>query len=163
MNMLIEELQRLSTNPFAWLIIALLGLAALYAVVTVFRCPLLHDKAQFAPEDIVTAKKAPKTLGPRFALVMLFGFSLTVSGLLMIADGLHPTIALAAMVVGITIVQTEPQRLQIADARRQLVAALDMGESALDDARKRLRSNYQGLAAIYVVLLFGVTGGLLAF
>lgn len=163
MNMLIEELGRLSSNPFAWTIIGLLALAVLYSVVEIMRCPLLREDETATADEVADAKLLRRYVGPRFAIVMLAGAIITVAGLMMITYGVKPALALAAVVAGVCIIQTEPHRLRIREARRQVVASQDMGTDRRQDARTHLKSSYHAMAAMNVALLVCVVGGLLAF
>lgn len=163
MNMLIEELERLSSNPFAWAIIGILALAVSYSVAEILRCPLLREDEIATPEQIADAKQTRRHIGPWFGVVMLTGALVTVTGLLMITHSVYPALALAAVVAGICIIQTEPQRQRIRDTRRLVIASQDMGQERVMDARLRLRSSYNAMAAMNVALLVCVVGGLLAF
>ena len=163
MNMLIEELQSLANDPRSWIVVILMGLLALVSVFQATRCPLLSDKSEFSDDDVTQAKIVRKNIGPRFALFMMAGFGLTLLGLFMITYGVKPTIALAAMVVGIVIIQTEPAKLRIREARRQVIASRDAPQDVRSGAISRLRASYTGLAGLNTALLVCLIGGLLAF
>ncbi len=163
MNMLIEELQSLASDWRSWVVVGVMAVMAMVSVFQTFKCPWLHGNINPSKEEISDAKIMRKTVSPRFAVVMMAGFVLTLTGLLMIASGVKPTLALAAMVVGLVIIQTEPARLRIREARRLVLAATDEPQDAQIGARVRLRSNYRELAALNVGVLVCLVGGMLAF
>ena len=163
MNMLIEELQGLAADPRSWSVAVLMAILAGVSVFKFFRCP--HAAGTYAPtdEEVETARRAGSAIGPRFGLMMLAGVALTLAGLFMIAGGVRPTLALAMMVVGIVIIQTEPYRLQISEQIRAVIAARDAPAATIEGARDRLRSNQFALALTNVVLLAGLIVGLMVF
>ena len=163
MNMLIEELQGLAADPRSWIVVALMAILAGVSVFKFFRCP--HAAGTYAPtdEEVEAARSAGAAIGPRFGLMMLVGIGMTLAGLFMIAGGVRPTLALALMVVGIVVIQTEPYRLQIREQIRAVIAARDAPAATVDGARDRLRSNQLALALTNVVLLAGLIAGLMVF
>ena len=163
MNMLIEELQGLAADPRSWAIVALMALVAGISIARLWYCPYIAGTYQATDEEVGRASSKGFKVGPRFGLAMIGGAALTLTGLLMIASGIKPTIALGLMVVGIVIIQTEPYRLQIREQKRVVVASRDAPEAVLEGARTRLRDNQRALATTNVVLLAGLIAGLLAF
>lgn len=163
MNMLIEELQGLAADPRSWAIVALMALVAGISVIRLWQCPHIAGTYQATDEEVSRAGKKGFKIGIRFGVAMIGGSALTLTGLLMIASGIRPTIALGLMVVGIVIIQTEPYRLQIREQTRLLIASRDAAEAIIQGARTRLRENQRALATTNVVLLAGLIAGLLAF
>lgn len=163
MNMLIEELQSLAADWRSWVVVSVMGVMAAFSVFQTFKCPWLHGNINPSDDEIADAKILRKTVSPRFAIVMMIGFVLTLTGLLMISQGVKPTLALAAMVIGLVIIQTEPARLRIREARRMVLASTNGPDDAQIGARSRLRSNYRELAALNVGVLVCLIGGMLAF
>jgi len=162
-TMLIEELQALSADWRSWLVVGLLALVSLYSVGEYFRCPYARGTARIDDDEMQAAQRTGTVAGPRFALTMLAAVALTLTGLFMIAEGVKPALALAALVTGIVLIQTEPPRLRAREYRTLVAARRDGPPEALADARYRLRTSYRELALTNVVLLSGVTGVLLAF
>ncbi|MEM7056946.1 MAG: hypothetical protein AAF557_05110 [Pseudomonadota bacterium] len=163
MNMLVEELQNLAADWRSWLVVGVMAVLALFSAVQSVRCPWLTGKINPTDEEIADAKIIQRFISPRFAVVMLAGFGLTLAGLMMITHGVKPTLALAAMVVGLVIIQTEPARLRIREARRIVLAATDRSEDTKAGARGRLRSSYRELATVNIGILICLIGGMLAF
>lgn len=162
MNMLIYELQALSANPLAWVVVGVLAAITMVSVVQILRCPYVNDARQIPDTAVETARAGDFRPGLRFGLMMLAGAALTLMGLFMIANGIRPAFALAAMVVGIAMILTEPTRLQIREQRR-LVAAWRDAPGGLAAAQDRLNSSYTQLAGTNIALMLGVAGALLAF
>lgn len=163
MNMLIEEVQTLATDWRSWVVIGVMALLALVSLFQAIRCPLLMGTHKTDPKTVDEAKIIRKNIGLRFAFVMMAGFALTLTGLLMITYGVKPTLALAAMVLGLVIIQTEPARMKIREARRTVLAAGDGPEDTQKAARGRLRGSYRELAAINLGILVCLTGAMVAF
>ena len=163
MNMLIEELQLLSANPWSWVVVGLMGLFTAYSVMLLMACPYAHGKAEIGDSDVHRAKSEDFNAGGRFALLMIGGVLLTLAGLFMIAKGISPALALAALVVGIVLIQTEPAQLLIREAKRNVIACRDASEGEREGAQDRLKASHRSLAVTNVVLLAGVTAGLVAF
>ena len=163
MTMLIEELQSLASDWRSWLVVGVMAILALFSLFQALRCPLLMGTSGVGPDEIAEAKVIRKSIGFRFGLVMLAGFALTLVGLLMITYGLKPTLALAALVIGIVIIQTEPARMKIRESRRFVLAASDGPPESNAAARDRLRGSYRELAMINLGILVCLVGAMLAF
>lgn len=163
MNMLIEELENLSTDPLAWIVVAIMAILSLIAMVQYMRCPLGRGIATITDEQTRAAQNNQNKIGPRFGLMMMGAMALAVTGLFMIADGVNTVLALILVIVGIVLIQTEPARLRIRDQTTQVLAYRDAPEQAQADARYRLRAGYRELAARNFALLAGVVAALLAF
>lgn len=163
MNMLIEELQSLSSNPGSWIVVALMAAIAVISLAHFFICPIARGKYTPKDDEVSKARASDFNPGWRFGLMMMTGAGLTVAGLFMIASGIKPAIALAALVGGLLLIQTEPLRLQIREGQRMVIAAHGGAAEALEGARDRLRAGHLGLAGTNFVLLAGLIAGLLAF
>ena len=163
MNMLIEELQQLSANPWSWGVVALMAVFTAYSVTLLMACPYSHNRAQISDSEVDSAKAHSFSPGGRFILLMLGGVALTLAGLFMIAHGISPALALAALVVGIVLVQTEPAQLMIRECKIGVIACRDADTEAKAAAQDRLRDSHRSLAVTNLVLLAGVTAGLVAF
>lgn len=163
MNMLIEELQTLASDWRSWIVVGVMAILALISVFQAFRCPLLMGTYNADANEVAEAKVVEKSVGLRFGIVMLAGFALTLTGLLMITYGLSPTIALAALVVGIVIIQTEPARMKIREARRTVVATAEGPADSNVAARGRLRGSYREMAAVNLGILVCLVGAMMAF
>lgn len=163
MNMLIEELNRLSDDPKSWVVVLLLAGFAVHAAAGLFLCPYVKGTAEFTEEEIAEAKAHRFTAGSRFFLTMLAGIALTISGLFMIAYGIKPAIALAALVAGVVLIHTEPARLQLREQKNMVVASIGGPPSRMIAARERLRGSHVTLAVTNIALVLAVAGVLLAF
>lgn len=163
MNMLIDELGKLASDPIAWGAIVLLAGFAAYALWHWRVCPLLHERARIDHAEAAAAIDRPLVDGPRFLLLMLCGIATTVTGLGLIAEGIHPALAFYLLLAGLFVIQTEPARREIRHAELRVVAAELQGEEAREAALERLRSAHLWLVALHFALLAGAVTGLLAF
>jgi hypothetical protein len=163
MNMLIEELGRLSADPFAWGAVALLALSAGYTLWHWQVCPLLHGQVAVDEGAAAEAVDRPLVDGPRFLLLMLGGIAATVTGLGFIAQGIYATAAFYLLLGGLFVIQTEPARREIRQGELRVVAAGRQGEDDRQAALERLRSAHLWLVALHFQLLGATVAGLLAF
>ncbi|MEM7189387.1 MAG: hypothetical protein AAF439_07230 [Pseudomonadota bacterium] len=163
MNMLIEELQGLASSTSAWVVVGIMALLAAASLVQYFACPIANGRHKPTDTDVQRAKDSGFRPGWRFGTLMFSGGILTFAGLLMIAQGAHPTLGLGAVMLGILLVQTEPQRLQIREGQRMVIASRDAAAGVLEGARDRLRTGQKGLASSNIILLVGLIAGLMAF
>lgn len=163
MNMLIDELQMLAASPQTWIVVAMMAVVCVHSMIGLMRCPYTCGRIEPGPDEIDAARAHVFHAGSRFALAMLTGIGLILGGLFMIAGGIKPTIALALLVVGVLVVQTEPARLQIREGKSRVVACHGRGEQALEGARARLRSSHTELVALNFGLLIALVGAILAF
>ena len=163
MNMLISELQMLASDWRSWIVVGLMAALALHSVVYYLMCPYVNGRANITDTAVSDAKGRSFKPGFRFGLMMLAGIAMTVAGLFMIAEGKSPTIALAAMVAGIVIIQTEPTRSMIRENTQSLIANRDAQGTKFEAVQMRLRGSHRELVAKNVVLLGALTAGLLAF
>lgn len=163
MNMLIDELNMLSDDPKSWLVVLLLAGFAVHAIVGVLMCPYAHGKRAFSDEEVAEARTHKFRPGLRFPVMMMLGVALALAGLFMIASGTRPTMALAMLVAGILLLQTEPGRLQLREQKFAVVAASGGPEAQLTSARARLRGSHRALALTQATIVVGVVGILLAF
>ena len=163
MNMLIEELARLSGDWKAWALVGVLALMAIHKLVLLFMCPVVHGTADFTAEEVAEAKAHRFNPSVWFALAMLGGVAITIAGLFMIANGIHPAIALALLVAGVVVIQSEPARFLVREQRISVIAASDGPADILEGERDRLKGAHRALATINVVILAGVVAALAAF
>ena len=163
MNMLISELQMLASDWRSWIVVGLMTAVALHSVVYYLMCPYVNGRANITDDAVSAAKNRQFKPGVRFGMMMITGIAMTVIGLFMIAEGNNPTIALAAMVAGIVIIQTEPTRSMIRENTQSLVAHRDAQETKQVAVQMRLRGSHRELVTKNMVLLGALTAGLLAF
>ena len=163
MNMLIEELQTLAADWRSWLVVGIMAILAVISLVQALRCPMLMGTHEPDPGEVADAKIVQKNVGMRFGIMMLAGFALTLLGLMMITYGVSPTLALGALVVGIVIIQTEPARMKIREARRSVLASIDGPADTNVAARGRLRGSYREMAVVNLGILICLTGAMLTF
>ena len=162
MNMLIAELQGLSADWRSWAVVALMAIVAGISVVHMVLCPYVRGNRQIPDDEVEAAKNTVFTPGARFGVMMVLGAGLTLTGLFMIANGVKPLLALAAVVVGVVIIQTEPTRLQIRENTQRVIALRDAAAETLAGARDRLKASHFQLAATNVALVLALSAGLLA-
>ena len=163
MNMLIAELNRMSDDPKSWIVVLLLAGFAIHSIASLLLCPYVHGKKEFTPQEVAEARAHRFEPGVRFAVMMVFGIVLTLTGLFMIPYGIRPTIALLLLVVGMLLLQTEPARLQLREQKVAVIASAGGPEEKELSARDRLRGSHRTLAAVQATMVFGVAGVLLAF
>lgn len=163
MSMLIDELQRLADDPRSWIVVAIMALVAARSLFLFLRCPYASGTIVIDDDAVRHARENPFTPGARFGVMMVLGVSLTLLGLFMLYRGIHPTISLAAMAMGILIVQTEPARLRIRENIERIIANRDADEAFVGGARHRLKISHQELTVMNVVVLAALTAGLLVF
>ena len=163
MNMLISELQMLAGDWRSWLVVGLMGVLVAHSVVYYFVCPYVHGRATITDEAVAEARECAFTPGVRYGVMMLLGIILTVTGLFMIAEGIRPTIALTAMVIGIVILQTEPTRTIIRENTQRVISLRDDIDGKREAAELRLRGSHIELVTKNLVLLTALILGLLAF
>ena len=163
MNMLISELQMLASDWRSWIVVGLMAVVALHSLVYFAMCPYAHGRANITDEAVLHARANVFKPGIRFGAMMVTGIVLTITGLFMIAEGVKPTLALAAMVAGIVIVQTEPTRSAIRENTQSVIARRDEVEQVQIVAKERLRSTHIELVTKNMVLLCALIAGLLAF
>ncbi|MFK7945540.1 MAG: hypothetical protein AB8B85_21890 [Paracoccaceae bacterium] len=163
MNMLIEELSLLGQDPKSWIVVAVLAVFALHSAVGVFMCPYVKGTLTFTQQEVETARAHQFRASWRFALLMLGGIVLMLAGLFMIANGVKPSLALALLVTGIVLTQTEPLRLQLREQKFVVIAAQGGSEGSIISAQDRMASNHRVLAFTNAGMLVAVTATLLAF
>ena len=163
MNMLISELQALAADPWSWAVVALMAAFAIQSVGVLMMCPYVHGRAEITDAEVAAARDDGINPGPRFAMLMLAGVALVLAGLFMIAGGTAPKIALAALVVGIVLIQTEPARLLIRHHKTRVIAHRDAAPEVREGERDRLRSSHFQLAGTNVVIALGLAAGLSGF
>ena len=163
MNMLISELQMLASDWRSWIVVGVMGALVLHSLTYYFMCPYVHGRANITDEAVVEARERVFKPGARYGLMMVLGIVLTVTGLFMIADGVKPTLALAAMVAGIVIVQTEPTRTVIRENTQRVISLRDDETSKLEAAALRLRGSHVELVVKNLVLFAALIAGILAF
>jgi len=159
MNMLIENLGRVAESSIAWTLLALLAVLSVVAFWNWYRCPVLAlgpaGKREATPAPFV-----PKA-GPRFFFLMAGGIGITLGGLTLIANGIHPSLAFVLLIGGVFVIQTEPARLELSEAKSRALAALSA--EAREDAHHRLRAAHRWLVFLHFIILGVTAAGLLAF
>lgn len=163
MNMLISELQMLAGDWRSWIVVGLMGALVVQSVAVFFLCPYVNGKANITNEAVAEARESVFKPGARYGIMMVIGIVLTLTGLFMIAEGTRPTIALAAMVAGIVIVQTEPTRTIIRENTQRVISLRDALDTKREAAELRLRGSHIELVTKNFVLLAALIAGLLAF
>lgn len=163
MKMLVEELQLLAADPWSWVVVGLLAVIAAHSAVMLIACPYVRNRATITDAEVDEAKSAGTAPGGRFLALMVGGITLTLAGLFMIAEGAAPKIALAALVAGIFLIQTEPVRLSIRQSKTRLISHRDADPGIVEGDRDRLKGGHWNLAGINLALVLALCAALLAF
>ncbi|MEM6906109.1 MAG: hypothetical protein AAF568_09465 [Pseudomonadota bacterium] len=163
MNMLLDTLAQLHTQPLTWIAVGLLAILSLFAFGDWLLCPVLHHKKDISVDEAKAAGYRPVVAGPRFFFVMVGGIGLTIAGLYMIQAPVRPDIGFVMILAGLVIMQTEPIRQQLRIQIARVIAASAQGEDAYEAATDGLRAGYIWLVAVHFLILAGVVAGLLAF
>lgn len=163
--MLVEELQAISGDWRAWVVVGLLALVALRSVVGLVQSSrgVANIQSSVSPEQARAYVTARHVSAPRFAIAMLAGFVASVTGLIMLSYGIKPAIALLLLAAGLFVIQTEPTRLTVRQSEYRVIAAAQQDEEAVTRATERLCSDQFKLVIINVSLVAAFAAGLLAF
>ncbi|MGD1925307.1 MAG: hypothetical protein ACFB03_14130 [Paracoccaceae bacterium] len=163
MNMLISELQMLAGDWRSWIVVALMALIAVHSIVYFFMCPYVNGRATISDTAVSEARGTQFKHGIRLGIMMVAGIVLTLAGLFMIAEGVKPAFALAAMVAGMVITQTEPTRSMIRENTQRVVALRDAEPLVREAAQNRLRGTHRELVMTNVALLAALVVGIAVF
>lgn len=156
MEMFMSGVATLSHDWRAWLVAALVALKAAYSLFTYFRCPVLCDRV--APNEAeVAAARAYRFTPPRsYLITMLLGMSLAIGGLYALSNETYGPLGLGALVVGIFMFMTEPNRLSVHSAIMGVFAATGEPGDAVAIARDNLRSAHRTRALIELAIAAAV-------
>lgn len=148
MQSVLSSFQSLCDDPVAWVLVGLVSAKALFSLVCFTRCPVRRQRRLVDARAAREAFNAPFVHAPRFLGLMLLGIALAIGGLYTLG---HPELgpfALAAMVLGVFLMLTEPSQLGIEDATLRVMAARAEGGEAVRLALERLRSAHFGRLAL---------------
>lgn len=163
MTLLVDALHAAAADPYSWVVVGLIGAAALFSLYKLRTSPYLHGTRSFPAGESQASLNRPFAAGPRFVVVMLAGIAAILTGLWMILREVNPPVALLSIVVGVFAVQVEPALLQIQEAVQRIAAARNQGAEAIAAAEDRLRDAYRWLVMISFTILIAVVAALLAF
>lgn len=161
MEMIFSGVAALSHDWRAWIVVALVALKALHSVYHYLRCPIASGRT--APgEDDIAAARAYRYAPPRgFLAIMLGGMALAIGGLYNLDSDAYGPLALGALLIGIFMFTTEPNRLAVRSATMEVFAATGRPGDCNDLARERLRSAHRtralievGIAAALLTLMY---------
>ena len=158
MEMLLDNLSGLGTNPFAWAVAALAGLRALITIFTARTCPIRSGEYQVSREEAVEAANTVFNPPRSFLFLVLFGIALAIVGLYMLQDSKYGGLALGAIVVGVFIFMTEPMRLQVIGAKTGVFASTLGDGDQTKLARDQLGYAYRERAIYEAVIALAVVG-----
>lgn len=167
MNMLVQTLERLGSDPWAWTAVAVAGVLAMVSFVRYRTCPHLNRRPgragrprgdQAAALDYLNRRVAA---GPCYFALIAAGVVAAVSGLTMIAWDSRPAIGFFVLLAGVLVLQTEPQRQRIRIASARVVAAQSTERRIV--AREALRDGHRSLVLANLMIAIAVAAGLAAF
>lgn len=144
MDSVLTSFQSLRDDPIAWALVGLVAAKALFSLACFTRCPVRRQSRLVDARAAREATNARFVHAPRFLSLMLVGIVLSVGGLYTLSDPELGGLALAAMVLGVFLMLTEPSQLTIEDATLRVVAARAEGGEAVRFALERLRSAHLG-------------------
>lgn len=160
METVFQGVAQLSGDWRAWLVAGLVALKALYAVWCSFRCPVANGLAAPSDAQIEIARANHYAPPPTYLAIMLGGMGLAIGGLYFLHSETYGPLALGALVIGIFMFSTEPNRLSVRNAMMQVFAATGSSEDRLALARERLKIAHRnralieaGIAAVVLALL----------
>lgn len=159
--MLVQTLERLGSDPWAWGSVAVAGGLAAGALVRYRRSRYLVREPQGNAASALAYLNRRVAAGPRYFLLMTAALVAAISGLAMIARDWQPSLGFFVLLGGILVLQTEPirQRIRVAIAR---VVAAQTAERRIV-AREALRDSYRNLVTAYLMIGLAVAAGLAAF
>ncbi len=158
MEMLLDNLSGLSSNPFAWAVAALASLRALFTMYTSRTCPIKSGAYQVSREEAVEAANTVFNPPRSFLFLVCFGIALAIGGLYMMQDSTYGGLALGAIVIGVFIFMTEPTRLQVIGAKTGVFASTLRDEEQTKLAREQLGYAYRERATYEAVIALAVVG-----
>lgn len=161
MEMIFSGVAALSHDWRAWIVAALVALKAMHSVYYYLRCSIVHGRVT-PTEDEIAAARAYRFAPPRaFLAIMLGGMALAIGGLYSLDDKTYGPLALGALLIGIFMFSTEPNRLSVRSATMEVFATTDQPGEASVLARARLLSAHRtraltelGIAAVLLALMF---------
>lgn len=148
--------EALGSDWRAWLLAALVALKAIHAIRAYKQCPVLLGTLKAEPEQVERARNFRFVPSPRFLLVMSGGMVLAILGLYGITYTNLGPIALGALVIGIFMFTTEPNRLAVHNAVMDVLAHYYGTEERQAMARESLRSAHLTRAKIEIAIAVGL-------
>lgn len=156
MEMILSNVAALSHDWRAWLVTALVALKAMHSIYHYIRCPVLCRRAVPSQREIEAAR-AYRLKPPRsFLIIMLTGMALAIGGLYAINNEIYGPLGLGALVVGIFMFTTEPNRLSVKSAVMEVYASTGRSGESVAIARDNLRSAHRMRAGIEAALAAAV-------
>ncbi|MFV0476047.1 MAG: hypothetical protein ACK5MQ_17865 [Pikeienuella sp.] len=161
MESIFQGMSQLGGDWRAWLVTLLVALKATHAVYCYLRCPLAHGDLTPTAEQIEAARARKYTPPARSIAIILAGMAIAVTGLHLLDDGGgYGPLGLGALVIGVFIFSTEPNRLSVMNATREVIAATGGSETRFAFTRNRLMSAQRtratieaGIAAVLLALM----------
>lgn len=160
METVFQGVAQLSGDWRAWLVAGLVALKALHAVWCSFRCPVANGILSPTEAQIAAARARNHAPPPEYLAIMLGGMGLAIGGLYFLHSEIYGPLALGALVIGIFMFSTEPNRLSVRSAMMQVFAADGESQDRLALARERLKIAHRnralieaGIAAVVLALL----------
>ena len=159
MEMLLDNMSGLGTNPFAWTIAGLAAMRALFTIYTSMTCKVKSGEYQVSRQEAVDAANTVFQPPRASLIIVVLGILLAIGGLYTLQDATYGPIGLGAIVVGVFLFMTEPTRLQVIGAKTAVFASTladgDQPKLARDQLgyAYRERALYEAVIAIAVVLV----------
>ncbi len=156
MEMIFGGVAMLKHDWRAWIVMALVALKAMHSVYLYFRCPVACGRHEPSPEDIAAARAYRFKPPLSYLILMLLGMGLAIGGLYLLGDSRLGPIALGLLVLGVFIFSSEPNRLAVQGAMKEVIATTGAEGDANLLARDNLRTAHRARAAIEVVIVAAV-------
>ena len=86
MEMLLDNLSGLGSNPFAWAVAALAGLRALLTIYTSMTCKIRSGEYRVSRDQAIEAANTVFNPPRSFLFLVSFGIALAIGGLYMLQD-----------------------------------------------------------------------------
>lgn len=146
----------LSGDWRAWVVAAIVVMKAIHSVYAYMQCPVLCGRLNPDEKLIAEAKNYQFRPGFRFLAIMTAGMALAIAGLYGISYTEFGALALGAMVIGIFMFLTEPNRLTVNNAKMDVFASTGAPGEAEYVARENLKSAHLTRSKIEVGIAIGV-------
>lgn len=156
MEVFMSGVAALSHDWRAWLVAALVALKAAYSLFIYFRCPVLCHRISPSEAEVAAARAYRFTPPRSYLITMLLGMALAIGGLYALTNETYGPLGLGALVVGIFMFTTEPNRLSVHGAIMEVFASTGRSEESIAIARDNLRIAHRTRALIEVAIAAAV-------
>ncbi|MEM1277433.1 MAG: hypothetical protein AAGH74_12985, partial [Pseudomonadota bacterium] len=130
MNNFLSTLQSLSGLWETWVAVGFLAALGLYSLYERLTCPYITGDKIASYDEARAAINSPISAPPRFLIAMIAGIAMSIAGLYMLYTATIPGAGFLLIIAGLVILQTEPIKYQIIEARHRVVASCAYDEEA---------------------------------